>query len=248
MGWSNVGAAVLQAQEVILVDSNGNVDGSLDGVNGLVLYGGGSANDPGLTINGSGDLVWGGDASLTHDPSIEIGAIFDDNLVDHPAAIFNSGATDAGQKACYLTVYGADSTGAVRGGVCVSQGYLVGSDPTVSGNPPITPESWHIMTLQNSWTSGSGSGFDSPAYRIDALGNVQLKGLALAGTKTNGTVVATLPVGYRPAVIRQIICSADSNISPFLCILHINTNGTITINGLGSGDAIGLDGLFYSLT
>lgn len=108
-------------------------------------------------------------------------------------------------------------------------------------------DNWHNLALQNGWTSGSGSGFDTPQYVANALGRIEFKGLALAGTKANGTVIATLPAGYQPPVTRQVICSADGNISPFVVVLHINTDGTIQIFGLGAGDAVGLDGVFFDM-
>ncbi|MFA5172748.1 MAG: type II secretion system protein [Sulfuriferula sp.] len=58
---------------------------------------------------------------------------------------------------------------------------------------------WTALPLVNGWTWYSATGiFATPAYNKAADGVVSLKGLITAGTATSGTVIANLPVGYRP--------------------------------------------------
>src|SRR5690606_33756974 len=54
------------------------------------------------------------------------------------------------------------------------------------------------ITLSNGWTAGYGDLGDPVAYK-DASGRVFLAGAVSGGTTSWGTVLLTLPVGYRPA-------------------------------------------------
>lgn len=244
MGWSNTGAAIVTATKVVLVDANGNTDGTLDGVTGLVFYGNGSANNPGLLLTPFGDLVWGGDASLTSNPSIEIGAGFDGNSNLHPEMKLTSGAFDAGQTFAQLTLVGADAAGD-PGGVMVGPGLLLANNPNIGPSP--VPEVWHTLSLQNGWAS-IGAPYDAPSYRVNALGAVEFKGIASGGTATSGTLIATLPAGYIPTHTRQVTASANGGTSPFVCLLHVAGSndthpGQITLASTSGGAIIGFDGV-----
>lgn len=59
---------------------------------------------------------------------------------------------------------------------------------------------WIPFTLLNGWTN-RGSGFPAAAYRTPGypLNSVDIIGQIIPGTKTDGTVLFTLPVGLRPA-------------------------------------------------
>ena len=56
---------------------------------------------------------------------------------------------------------------------------------------------WTNLTLQNAWV-WYGTIYSTPQYTKSADGIVSLKGLIKSGTATSGTVLTTLPVGYRP--------------------------------------------------
>lgn len=98
-----------------------------------------------------------------------------------------------------------------------------------------TAETWHAMTLQNGWTN-RGGGFVSAQYRKVACppNSVQLTGCILAGTKVNGTVVANLPVGYRPNN-RHGFPVQDTN-NP--AALEFATNGDLMIFDLNAGNNV----------
>jgi hypothetical protein len=59
-------------------------------------------------------------------------------------------------------------------------------------------QEWQAPALQNSWVN-YGDGFDPVGYMKDSLGFVHIKGFIKSGTTTLGTLVFTLPAGYRPA-------------------------------------------------
>src|SRR5262249_22657342 len=66
---------------------------------------------------------------------------------------------------------------------------------------------WLPLTLTNG-TPYSPPTFTAPAYYIDALGWVHVKGLV--GGLTGGQVIATLPAGYRPSERYLLGCRAAS--------------------------------------
>lgn len=61
----------------------------------------------------------------------------------------------------------------------------------------LAPEPWRALSLQNGWVARGG--FYTPSYRKEPGGLVRLTGGMIGGTNTNGTVIAVLPPGYRPA-------------------------------------------------
>lgn len=61
-----------------------------------------------------------------------------------------------------------------------------------------TTAGWTTLSLQNSWTVFD-SGHSQNRYRKAADGMVTLKGLIKNGNTNPGTVVATLPAGFRPS-------------------------------------------------
>lgn len=54
------------------------------------------------------------------------------------------------------------------------------------------------LTLQNGFTNWAG-GYASASYVQDSTGRVSIQGLLNNGTRTNGTVIATIPAALRPA-------------------------------------------------
>jgi hypothetical protein len=246
-GSAEFNGLTINGGDVILTDGSGNVVGTLDGSAGLVLVGNGTLADPEFQITPFSDMLWAGSTpTQTQDTSIEVGTIVDDQTETRIAMILSSGK-DNGQAQAMLAVAAAPADGSEPPVVVTGNGtLLVGSDPAGPSGQAV-PESWHAMTLVNSWTHASA--FDVPSYRMTAEGKVDLKGVASGGTHTSGTLVATLPVGYRPTVQRQLVASADGNVSPFCCVLHVATNGQITMfEGTSTADVIGFDGLSFYLS
>lgn len=97
---------------------------------------------------------------------------------------------------------------------------------------------WTNFTLQNSWTV---IGSRRAAYR-KILGQVQIEFQVTGGTATDGTVVATLPVGFRPAFLFAIPVAAAPNAAPAVGTagsrVVIATDGTITCQNVNSGQGI----------
>lgn len=68
----------------------------------------------------------------------------------------------------------------------------------------IEKEAWREVgaagqpAFQNSWGNNGGGTDETAAFRKDGNTNVYLKGYISGGTTADGTVVFTLPEGYRP--------------------------------------------------
>ena|SRR5437763_624148 len=89
---------------------------------------------------------------------------------------------------------------------------------------------WVNLTLQNGW-SATANGLTTattPQYRKNAFGELELRGLLGGGTVTQGTVIANLPVGFRPVQeTRLIVAKHDGGgFSPGL--LYIYPTGDIS--------------------
>lgn len=75
---------------------------------------------------------------------------------------------------------------------------------------PWTPDTWVNATLLNGWNVTGVGAFDPPGYKKMPDGTVRLRGVTVAGTKADGTVMFTLPAGFRPARRKHIAVSSDT--------------------------------------
>ena len=91
----------------------------------------------------------------------------------------------------------------------------------------LSNEALNLLTFSNSWThfSTSAEVWERGSYWRDRNGIVHLSGLIKNGTTTNGTVIATLPTGYRPA--KQLV------------FLVCTISGTARIDVYPNGQVIG---------
>lgn len=98
---------------------------------------------------------------------------------------------------------------------------------------------WNNLSLQNGWV-WYGTIYSTPQYTKGADGLVKLKGLIGSGTITAGTVIATLPVGYRPSsyMVYKVV---SANI---LGRVDINPNGNVIFQN-GSSTWLSLDNIQF---
>jgi hypothetical protein len=69
-----------------------------------------------------------------------------------------------------------------------------------AGNTCVTIPLFTPMLLQNNWVNFDSTNTRSPAtFTKTSSGMVMLEGIVKSGTSINSTIIATLPVGYRPA-------------------------------------------------
>lgn len=91
-------------------------------------------------------------------------------------------------------------------------------------------EGWTGVTFANGWSG-------TCQFRLMADGTVRLRGSVVPGTRTGGTTVFTLPVGYRPAVSDEFMIPWTGG--AFWNKLDMNTNGTATYFDGTAGGAVG---------
>ncbi|PEL12658.1 hypothetical protein [Bacillus sp. AFS017336] len=94
--------------------------------------------------------------------------------------------------------------------------------------------SWTNLTLQNSWVAFGGS-YPNPSYRLNTNGEVELRGKMKDGVVTNDTLLATLPVGFRPTHNRDYSVICKSGTSDVLGRVLITTLGEIKFQSGGNG-------------
>lgn len=99
-------------------------------------------------------------------------------------------------------------------------------------------ETWHNLSFSNGW-SGTGQ------YKINPDGTVWMRGTITPGTRTGGTVIATLPVGYRPTMNDEYVISWAGG--AFWNKITPQTNGQILyFDGTGGGTVGTLSAVQFS--
>jgi hypothetical protein len=121
----------------------------------------------------------------------------------------------------------------------VDHGNLVFEDGGIRTQAPVSP-----VGLQNGWTNYStGAGaYALASYYKDPFGIVHLDGLIKNGTATAGTLLFTLPVGYRP--IGTGIYVQHSDITAKQVRVDVGVSGTVTIQE-AAGSWISLSGISF---
>ncbi len=110
--------------------------------------------------------------------------------------------------------------------------------------------SWTALSglYQNSWVD-FGSGYQAGQYMRDRTGRVWLRGLIKGGTETAGTLLFTLPSGFRPPTLIECFAvafgSGQQNVA-----FDIATSGTVTLVvtiTVGAASAIDLNQIHFSV-
>jgi prepilin-type N-terminal cleavage/methylation domain-containing protein len=96
--------------------------------------------------------------------------------------------------------------------------------------PDAAGASWTTMSLTNGWVVYNASSNATPQYTKAADGIVTLKGLIKSGTTTNGVVLTTLPVGYRPSGIITLATICDD----LPCRIDIQADGDVLGRGISA--------------
>lgn len=97
--------------------------------------------------------------------------------------------------------------------------------------PPFpTPSSWAALTLENGWKAAG------PCIYRKGLDSIQIGFIIGSGTTTDGTVIFTLPVGFRPAAAFTNIIWANAPYSAPPRVI-VMPDGTCTIYTIPSGAA-----------
>ena len=136
-------------------------------------------------------------------------------LVKKAVALVDSGTVTLADVDAVVSAQSQTHSGVTNGLVQVLSGQVtLGNAPTmtiddntgavtataaVAANPTlITTDTWHNMTLLNSWSLGGGG---YARYMMGNNGNIYVQGdNVIPGTVTGGTNVWTIPAGYVPGV------------------------------------------------
>lgn len=121
-------------------------------------------------------------------------------------------------------------------------GYLyAGNWDNLSTGP--TVNDWTTLAYAGTWTTRAG--FFPLAYKILPDGTVRLRGTLVPGA---AALIATLPVGVRPASSCSYPCPCDSVAAGVTTRVNIAADGTITSLGIGGAPTtFGLDGISFPL-
>jgi type II secretory pathway pseudopilin PulG len=130
---------------------------------------------------------------------------------------------------------GVNSNGVVTKGASTTSFHSVTSMYYPAGAATWT----NMSSLGGGWVA-YGGGFATPAYTKGTDNLVTLKGLIRSGSTSSGTVIFTLPVGFRPS--EQLLIVTFSNNSTGR--IDINTNGQIIFRN-GSNAWLSLSGLSF---
>lgn len=100
---------------------------------------------------------------------------------------------------------------------------------------------YNILVLQNGW-NGTGNGDSEPRYFKDEFGRVQIKGEIWGGAIADWTIVATLPVGYKPYErLWFSVTNSDGGTSTKAVYVVIETDGTIKTKNLAWNNRLSLN-------
>lgn len=101
---------------------------------------------------------------------------------------------------------------------------------------------WTLLPMTNGW-SNFGSTYTPPQYRLVG-GSVELNGLAKG---TQGVVIATLPVGFRPTgTLMNPTVGAVGGVKGFYAV-DIDTAGTLKVAGTSVMNYVSLTGIVFPI-
>src|SRR5439155_22990870 len=99
-----------------------------------------------------------------------------------------------------------------------------------------TAETWNTLTLANGWTNIGGVWATSKYRKVASPPScVQVIFACNAGTKADGTTVATLPAGYRPANTQAFPVAIGGSVGvPVNPQVLVDSSGNIKCNGVSA--------------
>lgn len=103
----------------------------------------------------------------------------------------------------------------------------------------------YSVAFENSW-SNYGSPHGDVGFRLNTLGNLELKGVAKAPTPAPGiaATVFTLSTGYRPSVQKlfRLYLSGGGTAD-----IRVGSDGKVSVYNISAGDVVSFDGLSFAL-
>lgn len=128
-----------------------------------------------------------------------------------------------------IDTFGAGGIFTASGGALITPGPTTVADLEITGLLSTTP--WAKPTLVNGWTNRGGI-YPDFQYRTIASNQLQIVGEIVPGTLVNGTVITTLPAGFRP--VDPVLIPARKGASA-VAYLQLDSTGQVQIfDGAGS--------------
>jgi hypothetical protein len=106
--------------------------------------------------------------------------------------------------------------------------------------PIATVTPWTALPYNSPWTN-FGSGYQVGQYRKNG-DNVEVRGFASPGTSAPASSIAyTLPVGFRPPVVFQIVVFYYNGTTQVPAAVNVNPSGTYqVVSGMTGSGTLGL--------
>lgn len=137
---------------------------------------------------------------------------------------------------------------AVYSAASALQNFLTLQAASTSSQFPIQVGAWTNITLANGW-SNFGAPYSNAQARIASDGFVHLRGLLTTGTRTDGTIIGTLPAGMLPPTQKYLSTTSNvANLSASNPQIVVDTAGNLKIFGISAYSIavqIVLDGLLF---
>lgn len=109
-------------------------------------------------------------------------------------------------------------------------------------NTGLTNDTWTTPTLLSTWVAW-GAPYSTAGYYKDADGWVHLRGLIKNGVA--GTVMFTLPSGYRPEFQQIRITMANTGAANIMQRITLQTDGDVIHDAAGGTSWVSLDGISF---
>jgi hypothetical protein len=106
------------------------------------------------------------------------------------------------------------------------------------------PTAWTGFSYSNGW-GDFGSSFQTGQYHKDNWGNVTLRGVLADGTQTSGTVIFTLPAGFRPVTANGTIISCLQGNSGITRI-NVTQSGQVSLGSTVTGTFVSVEGTQFN--
>lgn len=237
--------------EIVVYNAAGAIIATIDSL-GLHLV---AANGSRVDLQASGAAFALFRPNTTDAPNVTAGKIIGDvNLPDNrPNLSIQSPFDNVNNKVASCTLWGSSGTNVATKILGVADDIFFESNNTTSAvvidngilkaaDTSANIETWHKITggvgYQNGFTD-RGAGYAPVQYRLTAKNEVQIVGSAQTGTVAAGTIIFTLPVGYRPTRIIQMPIQGNAGDA----VIELNTNGDCKLFNYAAG-AIGINGEF----
>jgi len=178
------------------------------------------------------------------DATIITGALFNpDNAYELALNLYDyfgeSHATVYIPTAFTLIDFHSSGRGIALGKVAEKENVVeIALDVEISGR--LIQEDKIAPTLLNNWQN-YGAAYEVATYWKDKCNVVHISGMVKGGTVADGTVIFTLPAGYRPRTPEKFITVSVNAI----CILDIYTNGNVTIRAGANTSWLSLSGISF---